>query len=225
MRPSTPALADTPLSSACASTEIDENDTIDEHDLPTPADLVRAARRLAGVAVETPLVENPLVNERLGGRLLLKAETLQRTGSFKFRGAYARIASLDAEARARGVVAYSSGNHAQGVAAAARALGAPATIVMPSDAPAIKADGVRAYGADIVAYDRRQDDRVAIAHALAAEQGLTLVPPYDDKEVIAGQGTVGLEIMAQAKAMGVRPDLVVTPCGGGGLTARDRAGP
>lgn len=186
---------------------------------PTIADIESAAERLSGIAVLTPLLESPLLNDRLGGRVLVKAEMLQKTGSFKFRGAYNRISRIPPEQRANGVVAYSSGNHAQGVAAAARMLGMPATIVMPADAPAIKRRNTEAWGARIVDYDRYRDDRDAIGAAIAGETGATLVKPYDDPYVIAGQGTVGLEMAAQLAAIDVRPGAVLAPCGGGGLIA------
>jgi threonine dehydratase len=186
---------------------------------PSYADIKAAAERLAGVAVRTPLLESPALNEAVGGRVLLKAETLQRTGSFKFRGAYNFISQLDAEQRRAGVVAYSSGNHAQGVAAAAALLGAPATIVMPTDAPSIKLDNTRALGATVVTYDRHNEPREEIAARLAADSGATLVPPYDHPWTIAGQGTVGLEIAAQAAESSALPDAVLVCCGGGGLTA------
>jgi threonine dehydratase len=188
-------------------------------DLPSAADVRAAARRLAGYAVVTPLLEADALNERIGGRLLIKAEPLQRTGAFKFRGAYNRIAGLDQAQRQRGVVAYSSGNHAQAVAAAAKLFGVPATIVMPKDAPAVKIAGTRRYGAELVLYERNKESREAIGAALAAESGATLVKPYDDFHVIAGQGTVGLEIAELTRAQGVTPDLVVVPAGGGGLMA------
>lgn len=188
-------------------------------DLPGIADVRAAAARLAGRVAATPLVEAPLLNARLGLRLLVKAETLQRTGSFKFRGALNALLQLDAEQRRAGVVAYSSGNHAQGVAAAAQLLGIPATIVMPQDAPAIKVANTRAYGAEIRFYDRWRDNREAIAGGLAAERGAALIPPYDDARVIAGQGTAGLELAAQAKALGATLDALVVPTSGGGLVA------
>ena len=141
---------------------------------PTFADIEDAARRLDGVAVRTPLLESPLLNERIGGRLLIKAEPLQRTGSFKFRGAYNRISRLDAGELAGGVVAFSSGNHAQGVAAAAHAMGTPAAIVMPEDAPAIKLDNTRAWGAEVVLYDRYREERDVAARNLAEQRGATL---------------------------------------------------
>ncbi len=187
--------------------------------LPTVADIESAAERLAGNAVLTPLLESSLLNERLGGRVLVKAEMLQKTGSFKFRGAFNKISRIPAEIRVAGVVAYSSGNHAQAVAAVARMLGMDATIVMPADAPAVKRRNTEAWGARIVSYDRYRDDRDAIGAAIAEETGATLVKPYDDPLVIAGQGTAGLELAAQLAAIDVRPDAVLVPCGGGGLIA------
>lgn len=187
--------------------------------LPTAADVADAARRLAGVAARTPLLEFEPLNDAAGREVLVKAETLQRTGSFKFRGAYNRLARLDATERRAGVVAYSSGNHAQGVAAAARLLGLPAAIVMPADAPTAKIARTRRHGAEIVVYDRKAEDRAAIAEALAEERGAVLVPPFDDPFVIAAQGTVGMEIAEQCAERGVRPDAVLVPCSGGGLSA------
>jgi threonine dehydratase len=186
---------------------------------PSYADITAAAERLAGTAIHTPLLESPALNEIVGGRILLKAETLQRTGSFKFRGAYNFISQLDTAQRNRGVVAYSSGNHAQGVAAAAALLGAPVTIVMPSDAPAIKLDNTRALGATVVIYDRHSESREEIAARLAVDTGANIVPPYEHPWTIAGQGTVGLEIVAQAAKIDAVPDAVLVCCGGGGLTA------
>ncbi len=186
---------------------------------PGFADIEAAAARLAGWAVETPLLNPPALDRKLGGRVLLKAETLQRTGSFKFRGAFNRISQIPEADRAAGVVAYSSGNHAQGVAAAAALLGVPATIVMPEDAPAIKVANTRGYGAEVVLYDRFTENREALGAALAAERGATLVRPYDDPGVIAGQGTCGLEIAQQAAARGFEIDALLVCCGGGGLTA------
>ena len=188
-------------------------------DLPDIDDIRAAARRIAGVAVRTPLVEFPVVNARLGCRLLIKAETLQRTGSFKFRGAYNALLELDTEQYGREVVSYSSGNHAQGLAAAAQLLGITAAIVMPSDAPGIKVAKTRGYGAEVIFYDRYREDRVAIAEAIAAERDAAVIPSFDDPDVIAGQGTVGLEIAQQALAMDARVDAAVIPCSGGGLAA------
>ena len=183
----------------------------------TVADVQSAAQQIAGHAIQTPLLESPLLNERLGGRLLVKAECLQLGGAFKFRGAYNRISRLDEAERKAGVVAFSSGNHAQGVALAAQMLGVPATIVMPTDAPEIKLANTRAYGADVVLYDREKENRADIARALAADKGAILVPSYDDPFIIAGQGTVGLELAGQAKEIGALLDAVIAPCGGGGL--------
>ncbi|HYL48461.1 MAG TPA: threonine/serine dehydratase [Stellaceae bacterium] len=185
--------------------------------LPDIAAIEAAAQRLSGQAVVTPLLSSPLLDARVGRRVLVKAETLQCTGSFKFRGALNTLLSLDAESRKHGVVAFSSGNHAQGVAAAAQHLGIRATIVMPADAPAIKTANTRAYGATIVPYDRHRESREAIAERIAREQQAALIPPFDDLRVIAGQGTVGLEIIRQAKELGCTPDAVVAPCSGGGL--------
>src|SRR3984957_20820887 len=186
-------------------------------DVPSFADVVAAAARIAPYAVRTPLVEAPALNALRGGRVFLKLENLQRTGSFKFRGACNRILMIPQNERARGVVAFSSGNHAQGVAAAAQLFGIPALIVMPADAPKAKIEGTRAYGAEIVAYDRVHDDREAIAEKLCEERGATLIKPYDDPQVIAGQGTVGLEIAEDAARMGIALDAVAAPCSGGGL--------
>ena len=187
--------------------------------LPTFADILDAAERLRGQAVCTPVLESASLNERVGGRLLFKAEALQRTGSFKFRGAFNRISRLDDTARRRGVVAYSSGNHAQGVAAAAQILEAPATIVMPADAPAIKIENTRGYGAKIVLYDRYRESREEIGERIAEDEGATLVRPYDDRYIIAGQGTVGLELASQAKALDAALDALLVPSSGGGLIA------
>ena len=187
--------------------------------LPTVDDVVAAARRLHGVARVTPLLRSDALDALAGGPLFVKAEPLQRTGSFKFRGAYNRISLLAPEARARGVVAWSSGNHAQGVAAAAAAFGVSATIVMPRHAPRSKRDGARALGAEIVFYDRGRESREEIGAALAQERGAPAVRPYDDPGVVAGQGTVGLEAAAQAARLGVRPARALIPCGGGGLVA------
>ncbi|ATC34250.1 threonine/serine dehydratase [Caulobacter vibrioides] len=183
------------------------------------ADIQAAAARLKGLAVETPLIESPALNERLGGRIFLKPETLQRAGAFKFRGAYNRLSQLSEAEKARGVVAFSSGNHAQGVALAAKLLGVPALIVMPSDSPSVKVEGTRSFGADIRFYDRFTEDRIAIADQIAAERGCVVVPSYDDPHIIAGQGTVGLEIVAQAAAQGATLDSLICCVGGGGLIA------
>ena len=192
---------------------------IETRSLPTAADIAAARQRLAGVAVRTPLINAPVLDERLGARVFLKVETLQRTGSFKFRGAYNKISQIPAEKRAAGVVAYSSGNHAQGVAAAAKLLGCPATIVMPSDAPRAKRARTEALGAEVVSYDRNTQDRVAIAARIVAERGATLVPPYDDPLIIAGQGTIGAEIVEDLAALSLAPEIVVIGASGGGLAA------
>ena len=186
---------------------------------PSLADIEAAAARLRGRAVRTPLLESALLNERVGGRVLVKAEPLQRTGSFKFRGAFNRISLIPEAERSRGVVAFSSGNHAQGVAAAAREFGIKATIVMPSDAPAIKVRNTKGYGAEVVLYDRLRENREAIGARIAEQTGATLVKPYDDLGLIAGQGTIGLEIVAQAEEANATLEAVLVPCGGGGLIA------
>ena len=188
-------------------------------DLPRFADVEAAAARIEGVAVRTPLLESPALNQRLDARVLIKPETLQRTGSFKFRGAYNKLSQLSDAARQRGVVAYSSGNHAQGVAAAAALLDIPATIVMPADAPAIKIDNTRGYGATVQLYDRDGESRAQVAADIVERTGATLVQPFDDPDIIAGQGTCGLEMARQAEALDARLDLALICCGGGGLTA------
>jgi threonine dehydratase len=188
-------------------------------ELPTAADVDAAALRLAGVALHTPLLTSITLDGLTGGRIFLKAETLQRTGSFKFRGAYNKLASLPPERRSGGVVAYSSGNHAQGVAAAARLLGMPCVIVMPHDAPRAKRERTIAHGAEVVLYDRARDDREAIAKNIAEQRGSVLVPPYDDALIIAGQGTAGREIVEDLGALGLTPDVVVVTASGGGLAA------
>jgi threonine dehydratase len=187
--------------------------------LPTAADVDAAARRLFGVALRTPLVTSPVLDALTGARVFLKAETLQRTGSFKFRGAYNRLAAMAPAERVGGVVAFSSGNHAQGVAAAAALLHMPAVIVMPSDAPRPKRERTAALGAEVVLYDRLREDREAIARELARQRNAVLVPPYDDALIIAGQGTAGLEIVEDLAALGLAPDVVAVNASGGGLTA------
>ena len=186
-------------------------------DIPAFSDIESAASVLAPYGVETPLIENADLNELLGARVFLKLETLQRTGSFKFRGAFNRIVRIAPADRPKGVVAFSSGNHAQGVAAAAALLSIPALIVMPMDAPKSKLEGTRARGAEIVFYDRTRDDREAIASAICKERGATLIRPFDDFHVVAGQGTVGLEIAHAAATKSVVLDYVLAPCSGGGL--------
>lgn len=193
---------------------------IDQKLLPTAADVESAVARLKGVAVRTPLINAPVLDERLGARVFLKAEILQRTGSFKFRGAYNRVSQIPADKRSAGVVAYSSGNHAQGVAAAAKLLGMRATIVMPDDAPKAKIARTRGHGAEVVLYDRAGgEDRALIAERLVKERGATLVPPYDDPMIIAGQGTIGVEIVEDLDKLGLKPDIVVVGASGGGLAA------
>jgi len=193
--------------------------TVASPPLPTAADVEDAARLLKGVAVRTPLVSNAALDNLSGGRVFLKPEILQRTGSFKFRGAYNRIARIPEAERAGGVVAFSSGNHAQGVAAAARLCGLAALIVMPSDAPAAKIERTKSHGAEVVLYDRAREDREEIGRKLARERHATLVPPFDDPYVIAGQGTVGREICEDLSAEGLSPDIVMMPASGGGLAA------
>ncbi|HKT78401.1 MAG TPA: threonine/serine dehydratase [Sphingobium sp.] len=185
----------------------------------TAADVEDAARLIGPVAIRTPLLENAFLNERCGGRVLVKFEGAQHSGSFKFRGAYNRLARLDADQRKAGVVAWSSGNHAQGVAFAARLLGMPATIVMPADAPAIKAANTRALGAEVVTYDRFTQSREEIARALVRERGAALVPSYDDPFVMAGQGTIGLEILDQAAERAIEVGQILVNCGGGGMVS------
>jgi threonine dehydratase len=187
--------------------------------LPTAADVDAAAARLRGVALRTPLISSPVLDALTGGRIFLKAETLQRTGSFKFRGAYNKLSSIAAGDRAGGVVAFSSGNHAQGVAAAAKLLSMPAVIVMPADAPRPKRERTAQLGAEVVLYDRARDDREAIARRIADERHAVLVPPYDDPLIIAGQGTAGREIVEDLAAQGLAPDFVIVNASGGGLTA------
>lgn len=186
-------------------------------DLPTFADVVAAAGRLAGIAVRTPLISHPALDAAAGGRVLVKVETLQRVGAFKFRGAYNRISLIERQSFPGGVVACSSGNHAQGVAHAAQLLGHCARVVMPADAPSIKIARTRAFGAEVVLYDREREDREAIARGLADRYGSAFVHPFDDAAIIAGQGTAGLEMAEVAAAAGDRFDAVLVPCSGGGL--------
>jgi len=185
---------------------------------PGIAEIRRAAERIAGEAVITPLVSSPALDARLGGRIFLKCENLQRTGSFKFRGAYNAVSAIPAGERSHGVVAVSSGNHAQGVAEAARLFGIASTIIMPADAPAVKRAGVEASGGRIIPYDRASQDRDQVAAEVLARVGGTLVHPYNDAGVIAGQGTIGLEIVERLRSRGLAPDAVLVPCGGGGLS-------
>jgi len=178
-----------------------------------------AATRLKGQARRTPLLSSPFLDEIAGRRVFIKAECLQHTGSFKFRGAWSALSGLDPEARAKGVIAFSSGNHAQGVALAARKHGTSAVIIMPSDAPQLKIDNTKALGAEVVLYDRANEDRDEIGDRLSSQRDLTLVKPFDEPLVIAGQGTTGLEIAQQAAQIGIRDAQVLVPCGGGGLTS------
>ncbi|MGB3724076.1 MAG: threonine/serine dehydratase [Pacificimonas sp.] len=188
-------------------------------EVPDLADVRAAAARIWSVAVRTPLLRSDALDELTGGRVFLKAECLQLTGSFKFRGAYNRLAALEKGERKAGVVAFSSGNHAQGVARAAKLLDIAATIVMPGDAPAMKVERTRADGAEVVLYDRLTESREEIAARLAAERGATLVPSFDDPFIVAGQGTAGLEIAEDLSALGLRADMAVVCCGGGGLSS------
>ncbi len=185
----------------------------------TVDDIEAAARRLSGIAIETPLLQSSELDELTGGTVLLKLECLQRVGSFKIRGAYNLLSLLSPERARCGVVAWSSGNHAQGVAAAGAMLGIQTTIVMPEDAPAAKLENTRRLGGEVITYDRYTGDREAIAREIAAERGAELVPSYNHADIIAGQGTVGLEIAAQSIALGMPVDQVLIPCGGGGLTS------
>lgn len=178
-----------------------------------------AARQLSGVAVRTPLVESPALNDRLGGRVLMKCENLQHAGAFKFRGAWNRISRLTSKELKRGVVAYSSGNHAQAVAAAAKMMGTSAIIVMPADSPRVKVKGVLSFGGEVRSYDRYRESREAIGEEIAATRGSVLVRPFDDPFVIEGQGTTGLEIVEQAQEVGARIDQLLCGASGGGLIA------
>lgn len=185
----------------------------------TISDIQDAAARLKAVGVQTPILESHRINDLTGGRVLFKAEVLQKTGSFKFRGAYNRLSRLNAAEKARGIVAFSSGNHAQGVAHAAMLLGIPATIVMPADAPRIKIENTKGDGATVIPYNRTDANRAEIAEKIVAETGATLVPPYNDPDIIAGQGTSGLEFTSQAEAMGSKLGALLVPCSGGGLVS------
>ena len=185
----------------------------------TPADIDAAAKVIAPFAVRTPLLSSAALNARIGANVFLKPELLQRTGSFKFRGAFNKLSSIPEDKRSGGVVAFSSGNHAQGVAAAAQILKMQATIVMPADAPVSKRERTKSYGAEVVLYDRDREDREAIAREIAEKRGATLVKPYDDPFIIAGQGTAGREIAEDMTALGLTPDIVVAPASGGGLIA------
>lgn len=187
--------------------------------LPNFDDVRAAAARLAGRIVHTPLLRHPLLDQLTGATVVVKPEPLQRTGSFKLRGATNATLMMSPEARRGGIVTHSSGNHAQGCAAAAHMLGMKATIAMPSDAPAIKVEATRRWGAEIIPYDRHGVDRDALARTLAAERGATIIEPFDDPHVIAGQGTAALELIEDAAALGLAPDVFAVCTGGGGLTA------
>lgn len=182
-------------------------------------DIRSAAEQIKGAAVRTPLLEHPALNDAIGGRVFIKPENLQRIGAFKFRGAYNRLSRLTDAEKARGVVAFSSGNHAQGVAKAAEMLGIKATIVMPEDAPKLKLANTRSYGAEVVLYDRYNEDREEVAKRVVGDSGATVVPPYNDPYIMAGQGTVGLEIAEDLKNLGLTPDQTLVNCGGGGLAS------
>ncbi|KAJ02967.1 threonine/serine dehydratase [Sulfitobacter mediterraneus] len=178
-----------------------------------------AAARLKGHARATPLLNAPLLDDLAGRRIWVKPECLQLTGSFKFRGAWSALSALAPDVRSKGVIAFSSGNHAQGVALAAKMHGVPAVIIMPSDSPTLKIENTRAYGAEVVLYDRAGESREEIGDKLAQDRGLTLIKPYDEPQVIAGQGTTGLEIARQAAEQGIEKADVIVCCGGGGLTS------
>ena len=181
--------------------------------LPTFADIESAAKQIAGAAHKTPVATSTTINARTGAELFFKCENLQRAGAFKFRGAYNALSRLTADERRRGVVTFSSGNHAQAIALAGQVLGIPRVIVMPSDAPAVKRIATEGYGGEVILYDRDKEDREAIGKRLAAERGLTLIPPYDHPHIIAGQGTAARELIEEVGAL----DLLYVPCGGGGL--------
>ncbi len=186
---------------------------------PTFDDVASASKRLSGMAVRTPLIESGVLNAKVGGRVLIKPENLQRMGAFKFRGAYNAISRLSADQWPGGVAACSSGNHAGGVAEAARLCKMPATIVMPEDAPDIKLERTRAAGAEIITYNRHKDNREQIAADISVARGACYISPYDHPDIIAGQGTSGLELMQQAEDLELKPDCLLAPCGGGGLIA------
>ena len=192
-------------------------DSLNSSEPPVFADIKDAARQLKGWARRTPLLENTILNEQLGFRLIVKPECLQRTGSFKFRGAFNKISRIPEDMRENGVVAFSSGNHAQGVAAAATLMGMKSTIIMPKDAPKAKIDNTRALGGTVVLYDRLTENREEIGERMQKEQGAILVKPYDEPLIIAGQGTIGLEISEQVEEIDAKPDAVIVPAGGGGL--------
>ncbi len=182
-------------------------------------DIKEAKTRLAAHALETPLITNYFLNQRLNAKIAIKAECLQHGGAFKFRGAFNRLSQLTEEEKNKGVVAFSSGNHAQGVALAAKLLNIPATIVMPKDAPAVKLERTRAYGAEVRLYDRQAESREDIASEIAIQRGSVLVPSFDDPHIITGQGTCGLELATQAQEKNLPLQMLLSPCGGGGLIA------
>ncbi len=186
-------------------------------DLPTYQDVLAASRRIAGHVVRTPMLRNALLDERTGATVLVKAEPLQRTGSFKLRGATNATLRLTPQQRAAGLVTHSSGNHGQAVACAAASVGARATVFMPADAPGVKVDSTRRWGAEIIAYDRLSENREALSAAFAARTGACLVPPFDHPDVMAGQGTLGLELAEDAAAAGLSLDALLVCTGGGGL--------
>ncbi|NNE23629.1 MAG: threonine/serine dehydratase [Rhizobiales bacterium] len=214
MRQSPPGLA-----VSAASAKFERRKVAEDQSLPDFDDVKAASGRLLGQAVRTPVIEAPLLNEKARGRVLIKPECLQRTGSFKFRGGWNCISQLDKSEWPGGVVAYSSGNHAQGVAAAAQICGLPAVIVMPADTPQIKKDNTRRLGAEIVEYDRASQAREEIAAKLAGERKAALVPPFDHPDIIAGQGTAVMELIEELAARGDRLDQLIVPAGGGGLLA------
>ena len=183
--------------------------------VPTFEDVKVAASRIAGEAHRTPVLTSRAANAKIGGELFFKAENLQRAGAFKFRGAYNAVSALSPEARRKGVVAFSSGNHAQALAYAATLLDAPSVIVMPKDAPEIKVAATRAYGAEVVFFDRYKDDREAMARGISEERGMTMIPPFDHPDIIAGQGTAALELIDEVGQL----DILIAPLGGGGLLA------
>jgi threonine dehydratase len=182
-------------------------------------DVIDASNRIRGKSVYTPLLEFPFLNELVGGRVLLKAESLQRTGSFKFRGALNRLSKLDARQRRAGIVAWSSGNHGIAVSAVSQLLAVPCTVIVPTDVPKAKLEKIRLYNPEVRLYDRAKDSREALAQTIAAESRRSIVPSFDDDDVVAGQGTCGLEIVEQCRNNGILPDILLIPCGGGGLTA------
>lgn len=193
--------------------------TTREDIIPEYSDVEAAAARLDGVAVKTPLLNSDILDARLGARLFVKAECLQRTGSFKFRGAYNRLAQLSPAERQRGVLAYSSGNHAQGIAAAAKLVGTHAKILMPADAPLAKVQGVEFWGGEVIRFDRSSENREAIGARIASEENRVIVPPYEDPDIIAGQGTLGREAVLDLAEAGLAPDRLICCAGGGGVIA------